>query len=259
MFISLIVSAGLLVGTSMAWLAMNKNVSSNGMEMQIEVTPNLVISDTLDGGGLIQVNNEHPYSVEYTTSDTHYSPATHDLTKSAGVLIHSSGLKYVDNIGAISLTTGLESSGAVFRYNTAINGSSVYYVDKVVYIAAVSGSMDDATLKCTIASATKIVGSSANEISSGSLMATSIDIYSGTEVSTENYKGTINVAKSAGCDEVTVFVGDIPQDTEGKLTFTLRFYFDGALTSAPGQAYIYSSELDTSKVTINVMFYVDED
>lgn len=263
LFLSVIVSAGLLVATSMAWLAMNKNVSSEGMQMQIEVTPNLVISDTVSEG-VIQVNVEHPYTVTYSPSETQYAPSTHDLTTSNGVLVYSSGLKYVDNVEAINVSTGLENSGAVFVYDTAVNAplGTQYYVDKVVYIAALSGTMEDVKLVCSIDSATKEVASSATPIVSGSLMATSIDIYEGTTIDGSHYKGTLNVATmnshtvyvlgGAGVGEVD----DIPQSTSGYLTYTLRFYFDGALESTSGQAYIYSELLDTSKITINVKFSI---
>ena len=265
----LLVSLVMLLATTLAWLAMNKNVSSNGMQMQIEVTPNLVISDTVTSN-LIVVDNESPYVVSYATSNTHYAPATHDLSTTGEALmtpsgpvytyLYPSGLKFVNNPEAVSPSTG-ESNGTALVYSNAVNGNpgTQYYVDKTVYIASLSQAMTDVKLICTIDSALDPLG---NEISSGSLMATSIDIYQDS-ASGANYIGTINVAKSAGRDLVYVVggvstTGTIPlaSETNGYLTFVLRFYFDGALESSVGQAYIYSNLLDLDKITINVKFYV---
>lgn len=273
MFLAVIFSAIMLAATTAAWLAMNKEVDSNGLEMEIGVPASLIISDSAEGiqqAVLTDVNESgDPFSVTFTGGASTYIPATYDVA-------NSSGLKCLENSLGISPATGLITSGGSYHFTEATKGSN--YIDYVVYVAAHSQEITGTKLKIKINSATKTTGSGAVAVTSGSLMATSIDVYQITGVSTitgssgvvdanSTYKGTLNVADmvAGSGDHEEIYVvggadstGTIPLNTSGYLTFLLRCYFDGALESSVGQAYIYSNLLDTSAVSISVKFWVVE-
>lgn len=253
MMFSLIICAAMLIGTTMAWLAMNQQVTSNGMQLQLEVAPNLVISDStteIVKSDISSINSGSPFAITQATNNTKYTPATHD----ADYVTYSTGLKYVTNPGQISPTTGY---GTSLTFANAVNGGAGnFYIDYIVYVAAHSKEITETKLLVVIDSA--MSGLPAAEVASGSLMATSIDVYKDS-VSSSNYLGTTNVATKSPvyCVGTALTTGTIPQNTSSYLTFVLRCYFDGALESGTvGTAYINTATLDTNKVTLNVKFYI---
>lgn len=243
-----------------AWLSTNRNLDSNGMQMEIDSTANLVISrsnEDVKSSNIASINGGSPFAVTFTDSGTKYAPSTHEFND---INAYSSGLKYITNTALVGMSSGLFTGGEA-TYADAKNsenaGGRQYYHDFTVYVASHGKELNDVTLTAKISSALK--GSA--PIENGSLMATSIDFYVGSDTP-ENYKGTLNVA---GYDAqkndyttrktaVTLVSNDkIPLNTSsGYLTVIMRCYFDGALRSAENQAYINSATLDTSAVTLGV-------
>lgn len=240
-----------------AWLSANRKAEADQVEMQVDTYSNLVISDD---SSEIQGADYTEMVVTYTTNDTKYAPCTHDGADG----YKTEELKYITNLTEIDRTTGYKkTNGADLIYAKAANsttGGTQYYLEKTVYLASNSKEIESATLTGEIMSATKDVSGVATNISSGTLMATSVDFYlvSG---GTATYMGTSNVATKNkvslfGVDGSSKNVADeIPLNTEGYITVLMRFYFDGALeSSTSGTAYVNTATLDLSKVTINVLF-----
>ena len=265
--ISLFLSLLVLATVSMAWLSMNKETNSNGMQLQVEASPNLIISNStteIVKASIDSINSNSPFTITHASNDNAYKPATHDSTYAT----YASGLKYVTNTSDVNASTGTVATpnwGVVPNVNPSTNPSSQsYYIDYIVYVASYAKSMDGVKLKAKIVSAQK----GGVDVTTGSLMATSIDVYVGTTISLAYYRGTLNVATK---DTHSVYLfdtsnhgstsatGDIPLNTTPSyLTYTLRCYFDGALESSVGQTYIYTSNLDTSKITLGVQFYIED-
>ena len=267
--IALVLAVTMMGTTIFAWFSMNKDTSSNGMQLQIEASPNLVISNLtseITKSSIDTINTNSPFAVTFAANNGTYKPATHDSTYDT----YLAGLKYVTDPSNVDILTGFAKSGATINVNGVVSNvtssanpnSQEYYVDFVIYVASTGKALDNAKLKIKITSATK----DAVEISSGSLMATSIDVYNGTEINESNYRGTLNVA-TKDSHELYLFdttnhgatqtAGTVPLNTS-YLTYTLRCYFDGALESTTGQAYIYTAAVDTSKVTLNLSVYVED-
>ena len=263
---SLILSVIMLAAVSFAWLSMNKETTSNGMELQVEASANLIISNNTSEivkATIETINTNSPFSITHASNSSTYQPATHD----SDYTTYATGLKYVSNTEEVSVTTGLQKGENALTFSAVSSATpSGYYVDFVVYVASYAKPMTGAKLKIKLLSATK----DAVEVTSGSLMATSVDVYAGTTVSLANYRGTLNVASK---DTTALYLfdtanhgstsatGDIPHNQAAAgdkyLTYTLRCYFDGDLTSS-GTAYINTATLDTSKVTLSVMFFIED-
>lgn len=252
--ISVLLSLVTLMAASFAWLSSNKEVGSNGMEMQVDTTANLVISATEAG-----ISDSTLSFVDFssTPNDNKYKPTTH----SDGWANTTTGLHHVTNTGDVNYTSGLPTS---YSYADSVNATGAkYYEDYVVFIASAGKGLSDATLIAEITSATK---NSTAVTGTSTLMATSIDLYVG-DVNASNFKGTLNVATKS-THSVSLFgmtggtpnnpaTGDIPLNKTGFIKVTMRVYFDGALLiegSDPQTTYINSATLDTSKVSINVKF-----
>ena len=260
---SLLLAIVALGSVSFAWFSMNKETTSDGMQLKVEATENLIISNStteIAKTDLNSINTDSPFVVTFATNNDTYKPATHDSTYAT----FPAGLKFVTNPQDVDPTTGvaksgqtLNVSGVVTNVNPSGNPSSQdYYVDFIIYIASFAKEMTDVKLKAQIISATK----NAVEVTSGSLMATSIDFYAGTSVSAASFRGTLNVANKAS--SLYLFntsgnVDDVPYNQDVYLTFVLRCYFDGALSSG-GTAYINTATLDTSTVSLTVKFFIED-
>lgn len=248
--ISLCLSIIVLAAASMAWLSMNKETQSNGMQLKVEVTPNLVIDKTSAGITAITGPSESNFAVSFEDSSAVAKrPATHD----GDYTTYTNGLKYVTDGSSVSPTTGLEKSGATLNFSSAT--ADHYYVDFVVYIASTESAMTNQVLKATLNPAASIVSSSATK--QDTLDATSIDFYVDGA-----YKGTLNVKgydQSANNytttkTEVVLLTGNIPFNQTGNLEVTMRCYIDGALLKSAGQAFINTATVDTGDITLNVTF-----
>lgn len=255
--ISLCTSLILLAFASFAWLSSNREVGSNGMEMQVESTPNLAISlnaAELRDGNLTTLNGGNP-SLVTTTATGKYSVCTHDSAVAIkDTITTESALKYVTNTDKVDLVTGLERDMTGLILEPAMNSQTqVYYVDQTVYIASFGQALPCSSLKA------KIVGATLNDtntsITSGPLMATSVDFYL-VSATNKTYLGTSSVA---GNEEVTILGDDtIPLNTEGNVAIMLRYYFDGAKLKDSTHTYITTATVNSDKVTVNVKFTANE-
>ena len=254
--ISLILSLALLGTASYAWLSMNKETTSNGMQLKVEVTPNLIIDDEIAALRAVDRPVDANFRVDFTNAATTLRPATHD----ADYTTFSTGLKYVTNPSEVSVTTGLaKSSGLTFA--NAVNGTYNYYVDYIIYIASTGAAMSGQNLTATLNPAAVIANSSAT--AQDTLKATSIDFYLGDEVTSGNYKGTLNVAgydasannyTTAKTSVTLLENGSIPLNTSSQIKVTMRCYVDGALLKSAGQAFINAATVATDDITVNVTF-----
>jgi hypothetical protein len=252
---SLILSIFVLVTASFAWLSINKDTHSNGMQLKVQVTPNLIINDnssTLQGK---TGPTESDFTITFSTPASAKRPATHDW--SVGT---TSGLKYVTNPTEVGTSSGLVKSGSTLTYGpVASSPTSEYYVDYTVYIASTGSSMTGQDLVATLDPTASIVGT--DGIDNDTLKATSIDFYYGS-VSQSNYRGTLNVAgydistnnQSPFTSVPLLDNGEIPLNTSSYITIVMRCYFDGELLKSAGQAFINTATVDANNVTINVKF-----
>lgn len=263
---------GVLVLSTIAWFASNKNVASDGMQVNSEVTPNLVIAKTLEKLRNISLVDESCFLISFETGDSKkLIPATHDWDGT------ETGLKYNSNPRAVSVHTGLE------RGETGIGFAAVpleqpedlkhYYVDYVVYIASKDAPLPTSGLVVNSLEAA-IEGASEDPLPAY-LQALSVDFYVG-DVAAGNYKGTLNLANQkyendSATESVTSVVltnQDIPEiseqedpDASAYIKVTMRVYFDGGLREVkdgkfvdPASTYIRSSQIDTSGLKIKVGF-----
>lgn len=247
-----------------AWLSENRTVDSDNFEMSMQTTSNLVISDSTSEivkANISEINSGSPFAISATADNTKFAVSSHDITTT------TSNLVYVVNTADVNLNTGLENTDKTLVYDEALNteDGKQYYKDVTVYVASYDKEMTDAALSVEISSALK----ESTAITSGSLMATSVDFYL-ESVSDENFKGTLNVAgkdtadtdKTSNSTDPTktktsltlLSAATIPQNTSGYVTVVMRCYFDGALLESAGQAYVNSATLDLSKVTVNFRF-----
>ena len=255
-------------GSSYAWLGSNRVAEEDGVELSLDTYGNIVISNStteIVKADLDSINSGSPFRLTIPSNATKYSICMHDPDYTT----YASGLKYVTNTEVIGISSGV-STGDTLTYAPAVNGGETYYIDFTVYIASHTRALSSATLTASIASAIK----NGSAVTSGSLMATSIDFY-GNSVSSGNYLGTLNVAGlnigsshndypnsySSSDTKPSVYLvgsssttGSIPLNTTSYLTYVLRCYFDGALLSGAGQTYINTATLDVSKVTLNLVF-----
>jgi hypothetical protein len=236
----------LLANRSLGWFSKNDKASAEGMSVNVEVSPNLIIAKTTSE--LSQNNLLFSVSFEEDKREGMIA-VTHD--KDAG----NTNLKYLQNHYAVSHTTGLVNPGATLDFRPVPEtDNDPYFVDFVVYIASALKPLDASSLTASI-----IIP---NEIDQEHtyFMAASIDFYVD-EVSDENYKGTTSVADVVNDAEGTSIEllaegGEtIPLNTDGYITVIMRCYFDGALTTPDGsKAYVNSFEVKTDGIAFGVEF-----
>lgn len=245
--VSMAIIAALLIFASVAWFASNRNVSSSGMNIQVAASPNLVIAKT---SADISKPSWNAMEVDFGEEAKKYAPCTHDGSS-------TTGLKYVKNTNDVDYFTGNMKADKSETFANAINvaGKATYYIEKIVYIASNGAEMPSATLQATITSAVIKRGEEEADITSGSLMATSVDFY------TKNgevliYKGTANVKSKASSVVILPAGSTVPLNTSGYIEVVMRFYFDGALQNdeSPANAYISSATVDASIANIGLTF-----
>ena len=271
--ISLLLSLAVLATVSMAWLSMNKETTSDGMKLNVQVTPNMIIDgdlkDDSDGDGADRITaleniTASNFSISFDQSVSTLRPATHNDSS-------STKLRYVTNPEDVSVSTGVPS-GAV--YSDAINVVSPakkYYVDYTVYISSFGDAMPITSLTAELVTANctiKGVSSSGN----ATLQAASIDFYvNGAYVDTLNvaglnYSSNKDGVYNGGATKTSVTLqtgGSIPHNKAASdpkyITVTMRCYFDGALSSSTGTTYINTATVDTHDVALTVKFSATTD
>ena len=252
---------------SLGWFSFNRQTTASGMGVTTKNDLLIITRTESDVLSATAASGDTLVSVTFPATGAEYVPATHDGNYAS----YPTGLKYVSEESFIGFYSGVGTEEP--EYVSAVNTQSrIFYRDVDVYIARVGEPMTGATLTASL-SATKLVAGVPTAVSSGSLMATSVDFYRNS-VSQSNYVGTVNVAgydpaendhttrKTAqylvGSNSTT---GTIPNNTAAEgaryLHYVLRCYFDGALLSGEDQAYVYSANLDVSAVTLHITFTAD--
>lgn len=245
--IAMVLVAALALGSSTyAWFAANNKVSATNMQVTATTSQSLVITnDALPSAstGTITVASSD-------VSATQLIPATHDSTWAT----YSTGLKYNNNPGNVSASTGLVETGKTeLTFLPAVNdGSTLYYKDYIVYIAASGGALTGQDIKISLQ----------NSVVNTLPGATSIDFYyasvtaTGTITpSTDSYVGTLNLAgiiptSTDGTGEhkdITISNVTIPQaNSAAAIAVLMRVYVDGALHDSATTTYV--KNIDVAEV-----------
>ena len=262
-FFLVAISLLLLLGATIAWFAMNKEVGSSGMVMRIDVTPTLVMGSTQDD--LVSYKRDSiVYNGESDSSITdelpyYLKPATHDnavgYTEGAGT-----GLKYNTNPTSVDYITGLQEAAAedlqfqpVPVYGPDSAGRR-YYIDYYAYISSDAKEMEVSAFNASL------ILLSPTDHNPDYFSSASVDFYvNGTTQGA--FRGTLNLAGNEADgspgDNILDLTGPatIPYiDTGYSTKVLMRFYFDGALEKTPGQAYVYSNNLTLENFHIGVHF-----
>lgn len=279
--LTLVFTMGMIVAVTIAWFAMNKNVDSGGMQMNVETNPNLVIADSAAGIAAATATDAYT-SVSFTPeANLKLVPATYYGTGSP--YNSTTGLIYNTNPDDISMTTGHakidpSTSQPYTGHEEAFEAvpsaaSGPYYRDYEVYIASADQALEvsDAATKKWQLNATfsgELGAAPTGTKQKDYKYAASVDLYlvddSG-NTPTYTYKGTLNLTHQYTDGTQTPVdllssstVTSIPLNTSGYYRVLMRVYFDGAVNKSTGQAYVYSSNLDTNNITLNIHFEAKE-
>ena len=247
-----------------AWFAANKTVTAKEMKVSATSSSSLVIATAADASSAGVGDRT---IATFTGSAAQLVPSTHDLTVGT-----STGLKYNTNPEDVSVTTGYVSSDATAASKTlafaeAVNNSEdslYYYTDFIVCIAASGAAMTNQDLVASLDNTLTAAAYTMN--------ATSIDFYVQTAesstatpiISSDTYKGTLNVAKTGIDDdgEVTLLEnGTIPQNrqTTSYLQVLMRVYVDGDLkddskSTSDNVAYVTNDSVAIGEQNLTVNF-----
>lgn len=259
-FLMMILTLGSLVSSTMAWLSINKSIASDGMKMNIEVSPNLVISDTK--ANLQAATNDNADDRTSTATNTSgdyvtvsWAASASDLECATHVSTSTTGLKYNTTPETVSRSTGL----GTITLADAVNDDSTFYVDYTVYVGSLDTTMAISHLYATMSTTAELTDA---------YKSASVDFYLGS-VSSSNYKGTLNLAQKNGKDSSGTSLGEtaanqkiditgsttVPVNTgNSPIVIVMRCYFDGALLKDSTTAYVRSKGLST---TANFSFEVN--
>ena len=272
--ICMFVSVAALAAATMAWFSMNRNVDSNGMQMDVEVSSNLIISAIESGSagsGAINAADTGTISVPasaWTTLNAVHSgkfiPATHDAVNGGTVQ-----LVYNTNPDQVHPSSGLAKDSTPLAFDAVEdsedNGDVAadwYYRDYVVYIASGGKAFDASHLYVTFTGSAV----SAQDYHD----AASVDFwFSATGAGTPAYKGTLNLAGlditnyNAAKTQIDLLNGTrttVPLNTSDHFKVIMRFYYDGALkaSSASTKTYINSAEVSSAMLNLTVSFAAED-
>lgn len=275
---------------SRAWFVTTKEVTASGMSVIAESNADMVIASTVaDIQNPDIFKADHPFYVVQNAAVERLKPAHHNDYAPAYTAGTGTGLYYNTNPEAVSFSTGYaqNENPASLSYQIVPvrqNGdTSLYYRDYVVYIASVRKTVDIYHLYATI----ELVLPE-NATAKDYQQAASVDFYYGVANSAQ-YKGTLNIAgldyalnNGTTLTQIDLLEGEqnlpktVPINTNGYITITMRFYFDGnlektaavaaqeatettdAVAAQPAQAYVRSNGLSTSDFSIKVSFDASE-
>lgn len=265
--LSFLVVFGVLIAAvffpSLGWFSSNRNVSGSGMGVKTETRYLIITKTEADVLAATAANGDTLFSVNFADDDAEYVPATHD----GNYATYPTGLKTVSEESFIGFYTG--TGNEEIEYLAATNSETrTYYRDVDVYVARIGGPLTGATL--TVSLSATVDG---DPVASGSLMATSADVYRNS-VASGNFIGTLNVAgldpveNDAETEQEFVYLvgsdsttGTIPHNAAAAgdryLHYVLRCYFDGALLAEEDQTFIRSADLDASAVLLQISFEAD--
>ncbi|NLS85624.1 MAG: hypothetical protein GXZ14_08530 [Ruminococcaceae bacterium] len=245
--IAMVLVAAVALGSSTyAWFAANRIVTATDMKVTATTSGSLAITK-----GALPIASTTAITVSAEdASATALIPTTHDLTTAT-----ATGLVYNINAGNVSAQTGLLETGkSALTFAEATNsGTTYYYVDYVVYIAASGAELTGQDIKA------KFLNSAATTLPG----ATSIDFYVASATSVVaptvndvNYGGTLNLAgldsqvndASTTLTEVTIKSNTtVPKaGTNAAIAVLMRVYVDGALKDAADTTYI--KNIDVSEI-----------
>lgn len=249
----LIITVAALVTASFAWMSMNTQTQTEGMQLNVDVSPNLIINSSSSALQSVDNPSASDFSVTFNNAAAAIMPATH----SSG---SATGLVCVTNTSNVNANTGLAREGSL----TFGEAGTDHYVDYTVYIASSGKAMSGMDLNAVLSPPASILGSGASK--QDTLDASSIDFYLGS-VSQQNFKGTLNVKgydaslnnHSTLKNSVALLSnGAIPFNQSGYLTIIMRCYVDGALLKDATHAFINSENVVTDAITMNVFFSATE-
>lgn len=256
----LICFATLITAISYAWFASNRDTDASGMALTADTTANIVISNAIDSSSGIKASmnemnkgaGDSPFHVTLTSNTRKLLPAMHDSGSK------DTQLKYCADGSTVDPITGLSSGKNPSLYDVPAAGDSPYYIDYTVYIASVGKKLTKATLTAQFNLKTELTGM---------YKAASIDFYTRDFYTGDvKYRGTLNVAGLSLSNDTTYDAsktltvsllddgGEIPCNTDGYITVTMRCYFDGALRSPSGNTYVTTSTVNTEMLTLAVKF-----
>lgn len=250
-------------GVTFAWLAANRRVDSDNVEMKVEVSPNLVISTEDNAATSSAINNgdilqsASPFLVHLAANS---SGTLKPCTYQAGTEV---GLAYLSDTSAILPSSGLTSSGLPISEESLdpvpSSGVNEYYYEYVVYIASAGEAMEDMDLVATL-TAPEVDSA---DVTKDTFQAASVAFWVGAETSGSTCKGYLNFAhkgQTGTQGEVKLVEnGTIPYNVTGDIKVTMRFYFDGALQKTTGLTYVRSAQLNTALLNgITVTFTATE-
>ncbi len=242
---SLVLTGFIFVAATFAWMTIVKVDNVTGMQLSVDASSNLVISDDKSN---ISAQNYLTNELSFTSVSEVFLPCTHDSDDTFAL----SGLKYVTNTDQINFLTGIKSDiGEELDYEVAKNSEDEkYYFERTVFVASNGKAIENTNLSVSITSA-KVDGV---EVESGCLMATSVDVYL-IENGTATYCN-----KSCVAEKESVLIlqnGTVPLNTSGSLEILIRYYFDGALLKESGKAYINSATVNVKQVSLNLTFIAE--
>ena len=269
--LSTILTLGMIVAVTVAWFAMNRDVSTDGMQMDIETSSvDLVIAQTKPLLAANNVTNTTSFTPEANLT---LSPATNNWTGEG----NTTGLKFFANTGYIDKYTGKVSALGASRLNgddglsivpNAGNANnSSYYRVYDVWIGAKGGELEassDMQWQLNAMLTGTLSPDTVNHKQRDYQYAASVDFYIDS-VSEANYVGTLDLSHlddddppefGSSVNIYSKYSGDkavIPQNTDNSpIHVYMVFYFDGALEQ--GSALVPASGTADAETT-----YYDED
>ena len=244
--ITMITLLAAVVSVTWAWVSMNNHLDSTGISMNVNVSANLVISDSASAIAAYTTSGWKDSYVEKMWSDDtrelipvdHYDSATYPVVSGSD----SVGLVYNDNPVNVVRTTG-KGNNLTFSHVPS-DGVGTYFIDKVVYVASLKTAMTKGTDYSRLTFSITETGSGTTV--NTAYKSASVDVYVANV-----YKGTLNLDQ-LGSFSVTD-VDSVPLNTAGSLAITFRCYFDGALQNASDNTknYVNSTVLATNTADIS--------
>jgi hypothetical protein len=250
--LSLVFILVLLAAVTIAWFAMNKVTTSNGMRLTVEVTPNLIIAKSEELiRAVTQSTAGGAFSIDYSSeAGIDMSPAQLDWDFVGGT---STGLIYVTNTHDVDYASGLQKTdGPTLNYAAAINTTGkTYYIDYDIYIASVGKEFEAEALTATVSCDT----------SKDSHMAATIVFYKDSVSKTNMINYPISIAEKSSKTARLVLTENIPLNTDElkePVHLIARCFFDGSLLKTAGTAYINSLTVDPSDLVISITITAEE-
>lgn len=246
--LSMVVTVSMLIAAATAWLTVNRKAESNGVQMTVQGTSNLVIAtDAAD------LDNDYTtFSITFPANSKKYIPVTHDDDAEAG-----SYLKTLEDMGEIVPETGFSEVGESF-VTVPDDASGNYYSEYTVYIASAGGELADTDLSVILTYPEEDASGEPIELSETE-MALSVDFFR-KNGATLTYINTLNLAcldradPECGLDELVIETGSVPAASSGAVALVMRVYYDGALSEDGETAFIRSANLTQRKFTFNIEF-----